>query len=273
MPLTWLHTKSLPKTDKTRTGAACVVFFFDAHFLSRALRGILVACLQEWISKTLKREIAAQTADLQSLLDGKSSAFIQIHSAAMLSLVADAAPLKTETCPETLLFDVHRLGLLQAEFKYIVLAAAMLITVGHGLAATRNPSDAQILGTISETFVSDSRREIDVEQTVADIGKALERSSLSQEARDALKRKLLQCAAPSDAVHKLLAQRIRTFWSRIDQDGKIPVDIQFMSASRTLIPRIGNAAMRLRAVTNLNCKVHLTHYNRIIGEEAQKIKV
>ena len=160
----------------------------------------------------MKQEIAANTADLQKLLDGNSQEFIRIHSAAMLALVADGSPIKAETCPETLLLDVHRLGLLQAEFRYIVLASAMLITIGHGLAATRKASDAQLIGTISETFVSDARTEIDVEQTVADIGKTLEQSSLTPEARDDVRRKLLQCASPSDAVHQLLATRIRAFW-------------------------------------------------------------
>ena len=63
----------------------------------------------------------------------------------MLSLIADGAPLKTETCPETLLFDVYRLSVLQAEYQYIVLAATMMVTAGHSLAATRNPIDAQVV--------------------------------------------------------------------------------------------------------------------------------
>ena len=187
-------------------------------------------------------------------------------------MVTDAAPVVPEMCPETLRFDVHRIGMLQTEFKYIVVAAAMLVKLGHALAATRNPSDAQILSGISDTLVADTRREIDVDRTVADIGNALERSSLTEDARDTLKRQLRACAAPTDAVHQLLAQRTRTFWSRIDQNGKIPVDVQFMSAGRTLVPRIEKAASKLRVVTNLNRLVHLIHYNRIIGEEAKKIK-
>ena len=229
------------------------------------------ACFQDWMSKTLKRELATNTVELQSVLDGNSAVFVRIHSAAMLSLVTDAAPVVPEMCPETLRFDVHRIGMLQTEFQYIVVAAAMLVKLGHALAATRNPSDAQILSGISDTLVADTRREIDVEQTVAEMGNALERSSLTEDARDALKRQLLQCAAPTDAVHQLLAQRTRTFWSRIDQDGKIPVDVQFMSAGRTLISRIDKAASTLRKVTDLNRSVHGLHYNRIIGEEAQKL--
>ena len=190
----------------------------------------------------------------------------------MLGLVTDAAPAKTETCPETLLFDVHRLGMLQTEYRYITTVATMLSIVGNALAATRNPSDAQLIGIISETFVDESRTVINVEQSVTAIGEVLERSTMSPDARDALKRQLLCCAAPTDAVNQLFAQRTRIFWSRIDQNGTIPVDFQFMNSARVLLPRLEKAASTLRKVTNLNRLVHHGHYNRIIGEEAQKIK-
>jgi T-complex protein 11 len=227
---------------------------------------------EEWLPKAMRRELAANTVSLQSVLDGKPSAFVRIHMAAMLHLVAGGDPVKPEAYPETLRFDVHRLAVLQAEFKYIALASAMLVTVGNRLAATRNPADAQILGVIAETFVPDARTVIDVEQTVADIGKALEGSSLTPEAQDALVRQLLQCAKPTDAVNQLLTQRTRAFWSRIDQDGQVPADVQFMSAAKGLVPRIGKAASKLSGVAKLNRSVHVLHYNRIIAEGAQQVK-
>ena len=123
--------------------------------------------------------------DLQSLLDGKASAFTHIHNAAMVSLVSDHPPLKTENCPETLLLDVNRLAYLQSEFKYIALAATILVTAGHSLAATRLPQDAQVswsvrlasqdcslipnyfiqvLLAIAQSFVDESRRDIVIDQ-------------------------------------------------------------------------------------------------------------
>jgi len=62
----------------------------------------------------------------------------------------------------------------------------------------------QVLPGITELLVSDSKSEIDVDQTVADIGKALERTSMSLDSRSKLMKALTQCAAPSDAVHQLL---------------------------------------------------------------------
>ena len=224
------------------------------------------------MSKALYLSLAGNTTNLPRVLSGNSAAFVKIHEEAMLHLVAGGAPFVPATCPETLLFDVHRLGQLRTEFEYISLAAAMLVTVGSGLAKTRKPEDAKLLGTIAETFASDTRTVINVEETLAEMGTALKRSSLTEAARDALVRQLRACAVPTDAVNQLLTQRTRAFWSRIDQDGQIPVDVQFMGAAKALVPRISRAAGKLRAVTNLNRIVHSVHYNRIIGEEAQKIK-
>lgn len=192
---------------------------------------------EAWIAKTLRVGVAAGTVDSRGLIEGKSPAFIQVHSDAMLYLVADYAPLKHETCPETLLLDVHRLGLLKAEFQNIVLAASMLVTVAHALK------------DVPKAVVEICNKELKVDDFIDVLG-----------ADDALKRKLLQCASPSDPVHQLFAQRVRTFWA---QGGQF--------AAKSLVPRIEKAAAQLRAITTVNRLVHLTHYNRIIGEEACKI--
>eukprot|EP00291_Cryptomonas_curvata_P026192 CAMPEP_0172174800 /NCGR_PEP_ID=MMETSP1050-20130122/13871_1 /TAXON_ID=233186 /ORGANISM="Cryptomonas curvata, Strain CCAP979/52" /LENGTH=643 /DNA_ID=CAMNT_0012846827 /DNA_START=422 /DNA_END=2354 /DNA_ORIENTATION=- len=226
---------------------------------------------QDWIRKTLRREVVSKTVELESLLEGKAASYVHIHTVAMLALVAETAPLKSETCPETLLFDVHRLSLLQREFQYLVTSATMLVTATHGVTSTKNIADTEVLASISDLFVSDSKSEIDVDQTVMDIGKALERTSMSPESRSKLTRALTQCAAPSDAVHQLLAQRIRTFWTQIMKEGKVPVDMQFINAARVLIPRIDQAATKLMALANMNRTVHLPTYNKLIGEEAQKL--
>jgi len=186
----------------------------------------------------------------------------------MLSLIADMTVLKSDFCPETLLFDVHRLAQMQREFQYIVTAATILVTATHGISATKNVTDMQVLAGISEIFVPESKLDVDVEQTIIDIEKALERTTLSSENRLALVRALKQCAAPTDAVHQLLALRIKTFWSRIMKDGKVPVDLKFINSARALVPRIEKAAMKLMSLSNLNRTVHLPTYNKLIGEEA-----
>ena len=53
-------------------------------------------------------------------------------------------------------------------------------------------------------FVPEDKLDIDVDQTISEIGKVLERSTLSPEGRQSLIRALAQCSVPSDAVHQLL---------------------------------------------------------------------
>ena len=65
---------------------------------------------------------------------------------------------------------------------------------------------------------------------------------------------------------------MRTFWGRIVKDGKVPVDLKFINASRALIPRIEKAATKLMSLANLNRTVHLPTYNKLIGEEALNLK-
>jgi len=77
------------------------------------------------------------------------------------------------------------------------------------------------------------------------------------------------------------------------KEGKVPVDMQFINAARVLIPRIdqvrlycpleaaqvsdvdvlffSQAATKLMALANMNRTVHLPTYNKLIGEEAQKL--
>jgi len=227
---------------------------------------------QSWIRAVIRSEVASKAVELEALVEGRAASFVHVHSAAMLALVSAVAPVKPDLCPETLLFDVHRLAILQREFQYIVTSATILVTATHGLGATKNVADMQLLSGISEMFVPEDKLDIDVDQTISEIGKVLERSTLSREGRQSLIRALTQCSVPSDAVHQLLALRMRTFWGRIMKDGKVPVDLKFINASRALIPRIEKAATKLMSLANLNRTVHLPTYNKLIGEEALNLK-
>eukprot|EP00291_Cryptomonas_curvata_P028949 CAMPEP_0172213412 /NCGR_PEP_ID=MMETSP1050-20130122/37578_1 /TAXON_ID=233186 /ORGANISM="Cryptomonas curvata, Strain CCAP979/52" /LENGTH=610 /DNA_ID=CAMNT_0012894241 /DNA_START=380 /DNA_END=2212 /DNA_ORIENTATION=+ len=229
-----------------------------------------------WIRECLWHEVAAKAVGLAGLLSGQASAYASIHSAAMLALVADPAPLRADRCPETLLFDVHRLSLLQREFQRVVTSATMLVTATHGISAARNLNPAEIssvLTSVKELFTSDTNTdtELDVAQTVAHIMRAVERSSIASESRSALARALTQCAAPSDAVHQLLAQRILTCWGQIMTTGQPPGDAQFVRAAGPFVPRIHQAATRLMALANINKAVHQATYNALIGEEARNL--
>ena len=178
---------------------------------------------QSWIRAVLRSEVESKAVDLETLLEGRAASFVHVHSAAMLALVS-APPIKPDLCPETLLFDVHRLAILQREFQYIVTAATILVTASHGIGASKNVADMQVdfmnfqsavwhlfhfncfqvLSGISDIFISEGKLDIDVEKTVSAIDKLVERTSLSPESRQSLNRALTECAVPLDAVHQLL---------------------------------------------------------------------
>ncbi len=80
----------------------------------------------------MSREPASVVNDLHA---GNSDAFVDVQTAAMLSLVTDSAAvdITADTIPETLLFDVHRLSLLQHEFNCIVGCATVLTIATHAI--------------------------------------------------------------------------------------------------------------------------------------------
>lgn len=152
----------------------------------------------------MRREVASKAVALDGLLEGKASAFVHVHSAAMLSLVADHTTIKADVCPETLLFDLHRLGMLQREFQYLVAAVTMMVTAAHRLTATKRGEDLQALSNIANVFVPESKKEIDLEQTLSEIENAMTGCTLPVEQSKNLLKSLAQCASPTDAVHQLM---------------------------------------------------------------------
>jgi hypothetical protein len=115
------------------------------------------AARQAWIRASLRREVACKAVDLDCLLDGKPSAYVHVHSAAMAALVTGAGPLKADVCPETLAWDVGRLCGLQREVRWMVTATTMLATATHHLRATRNGRDVQALAGIAELLAGETR--------------------------------------------------------------------------------------------------------------------
>ena len=161
-------------------------------------------CLyQKWVRFNLRTQVASKAVDLDHLLEGKAAAFVHVHSSAMLLLVTDSNTIKADIVPETLLFDVHRLGMLQREFENIVTSVTMIVTATHNITATKNPADLQVLAKISD-ILTPEQGDLDLEKIIADIGIQLRNSSLPVYKQQNLSRALLQCASPTDAVHQLL---------------------------------------------------------------------
>jgi hypothetical protein len=89
---------------------------------------IFLLLLQQWIRKTISREPASMVDDLVA---GKADAFVSVHMTSMFYLISQLQPIKTETMPETLLLDAHRLSQLQNQFNSIVDNATALTIAAH----------------------------------------------------------------------------------------------------------------------------------------------
>jgi hypothetical protein len=146
-----------------------------------------------WIRQCVRTEVAFRTVGLPQVLEGR--VFVQVHSAAMVALVTDQATITKTTCPETLLLDAQRLGLLQRECHSLVTAMTLIVTASH---AAR---DQPVLADIAALFVTS---EMDLGETIDQIRTLLLRSTLSDDKQKTLLRALVQCASPTDAVHRLM---------------------------------------------------------------------
>lgn len=209
---------------------------------------------QEWIRKALEKVTVEHH---QQLLMGVSSAFVGLHCGAMLELVT-GEPI--EKYPETLSFDDQRLKQLRSEFHFLILAVTMV-------AFSLNLADDDTLKAITDNLAS--RKDTRVHETVRDICEIIEQSGLTPEKQSQLKNRMRQSTAPS-SVRELMTTRVKAIWSSVNQGLGVPGNVQL---PRGLIPRVENAATRLRAVTDLNRAVHTKHYNKIIREEALKTQL
>jgi hypothetical protein len=154
-----------------------------------------------WIRLTLRREVALNAVRIEDLMSGTAGAFVHVHSAAVLSLVCEQKTATTDVSPETLSMDVHRIYLLQREFRNITAAATMMVTAAHSIAG--NAADLPVLSKICDILVPKGK-EIDLEPLIAEVGATAKESSLTEENRNTMLRALVQCSSPTDPVHQLM---------------------------------------------------------------------
>lgn len=224
---------------------------------------------QGWVRVNLRREVTLKNIILDDLLKGTAASFVHVHSSAMVSLISNQTTIKADMCPETLLFDVHRLAMLQREFQYIVTSVTMCITVMAKIKTTRKTSDLNVLPKITNLFTSKEILEINSEQTIVDINEILKESSLSQEDKQTLYKSLNQCMSPTDAVNQLMSQRIIKTIQYIMKNNDFPNDINY---AKDFMPMIYRLSTKIMSLANLNRTVHLPTYNKLIGEETLNLK-
>ena len=186
-----------------------------------------------------------------------------IHRTALLTLLARQDAITTESVPETLLLDVHRLEAARTEFFYLSRSLSMLATIKHAFAVTRDAANLAVFKSALDFFVTGAG--IGVEETIEALTLIVSSSTLDQEAINGLKTRLRRCVDPEDEVHKVVVRRISIFWSRSIQTGGIPDDRKILYPAEPLASRIAQAALQLQHMAQVNIAVHQEHYKSILA--------
>ena len=253
---------------------------------------IFLLLLQQWIRKTISREPASMVDDLVA---GKADAFVSVHMTSMFYLISQLQPIKTETMPETLLLDAHRLSQLQNQFNSIVDNATALTIAAHHIIGNdkKTPGGENVVVVFDATELCSS---LDSEGVLVD-----------KASRDKLLKALaLSVGNKEDAVRQLMwvlllvinfmffllllllllfistttiiicliiiiipatsASRISSVWLDYMRTLTPVVDTNFIAPARSLIPSIEAAALKLVNLANMNRTIHTPTYNLLISE-------
>lgn len=93
----------------------------------RKANEISVDKTDEWIKRARTAEIQAGAVAEKDITAGKPETYKLIHTSAVLALVTGEQPVTSETCPETLRLDLHRLQQAHAEYRFCSFMAPLLM--------------------------------------------------------------------------------------------------------------------------------------------------
>ena len=227
---------------------------------------------QNWIRLNLRHEVELNKVDLNLFRNRNTNAFIHFHSISILSLITNEITIKTELCPETILFDVHRLFIIQQEFQYIVTSITIMIKVKKYLSLLNN-DELQVLTSITELFTQETKLKIDLEQTIIEINNFIEHLPLTQENKKNILKDLEHSTSFDDPIYQCVSQQIKLMCIKIMKDEIIPNNLFLgIDIVKIFIPRIEKSVKKLVLLTNINWKVHSLIYKKIIEDEAIKMR-
>ena len=142
---------------------------------------------QAWLRASVEHEVMIGTVDADELAEGRMRALVGVHSAAMMQLIAS----DDVVIPETLLLDTQRINYMRKEFRFLVTASTMLVS----LASSLSGEEAGRLG--QEIFAPATELESIIEAVAVEL-------KVSPDEQKSILYKLEQCAQPTDALHGLM---------------------------------------------------------------------
>ena len=219
-----------------------------------------------WFHNSIKKEIDLIFTNLDAISKGDKSYLNNIHSTAMFSLILEKSPITDTSCPETLLFDVHRLSSLQTNFKYLVSSAAILVTIKHYLRTTNNQKDNNILENISNFLTS----QLSIDNIINELKISVSNSSLSEDSKNVLVSNVIKCVLPTDDVFKLINDRMHLYCIQTIKNNS-PSNLQFVNTIQCLLPHINEMLTKLVSLSKLNYNIHFTTYSTIFDDKIAAI--
>lgn len=125
----------------------------------------------------------------------------------MVTLIVGTDPIKQEKVPETLLFDVNRILVLQRDFQAIVDGITVLTSATHAIAGGSNQHGKQkVLADFASSIASDSCSGFDVHFVLGKLGSGLDSHGILADpaSRTKVFRVLTDCVKKEDAVRQLM---------------------------------------------------------------------
>ncbi|EKX31408.1 hypothetical protein GUITHDRAFT_122397 [Guillardia theta CCMP2712] len=233
-----------------------------------------------WIRKTVEAETTRSFGMLSKILTGDSQAYKDIHSLAVLRLVASDEPVQTDTCPETLSLDLVRLQHLHNQFNFDKIAACMLAMASQRLRAKGgSPAVDDVLLRIKASIDSFDASRLGKDRARDAFVAALE-NDLTPVDKDTISSRLPGNKAYSaEFLNDLLEvaplvlinmhRPIEDQWRNIVVDRNFnPPTSKFLQDVFDRILRSGNLLVK---VVELNQKVHFDTYNEMIRSEGKRI--
>jgi hypothetical protein len=133
-----------------------------AHMEKKLKGGRTLQRTEAWMAASVRSEVEAGRVQLAALREGKDEAFRAVHEGAVLALIMATAAVTSESCPETLLLDLHRLQIWHAEFQFAVLATTTLAELQQGQKLPEHKEVArEVLGPVADFFAAHTPRSWD----------------------------------------------------------------------------------------------------------------
>jgi hypothetical protein len=133
-----------------------------AHMEKRLKGGHTLQRTEAWMAASVRSEVEAGRVQLAGLREGKDEAFRAVHEGGVLALIMAASAVTAESCPETLLLDLHRLQAWHAELRFEAMATTTLLELQQRQRLPEHKEAVrEVLGPVADFFATHALRSWD----------------------------------------------------------------------------------------------------------------